>query len=172
MILLVWIAGMLFGLAVIVVVVGKLLPAGHIAQRSIDLGTPRAQVWLLVSDPAGSARWRRNIREIKAESSVNGRVRYVEIGQHEEVPYEIVLQDPPRKQVVRVIDDGMPYGGTWTWTLEEREGGTHLSITENGFVRNPVFRVMSRTVFRPTATIDTYLRDLAKELGEPALPGP
>jgi hypothetical protein len=52
-----------------------------------------------------------------------------------------------------------------------REGnGTALSITEEGFIKNPLFRVLGKLFFSPTATLEQYLRDLAKALGEDATP--
>jgi hypothetical protein len=69
-----------------------------------------------------------------------------------------------------VVDDGLPFGGTWTRELAPAGGGTRLTITEDGFIRNPIFRVMSRLFFPSTGTINGYLRALATELGDSAEP--
>jgi hypothetical protein len=69
-----------------------------------------------------------------------------------------------------VVDDGLPFGGTWTWELAPAGGGTRLTITEAGFIRNPIFRLMSRLFFPPTGTMEKYLRALAAELGDSAEP--
>ena len=42
--------------------------------------------------------------------------------------------------------------------------GTALTITEDGEIYNPIFRVLSKVVFSPYATIDTYQADLRKRL--------
>jgi hypothetical protein len=44
--------------------------------------------------------------------------------------------------------------------------GATLRITENGFVTNPVFRVVSRFLLGYTSEIEKYLRSLAKKFGE------
>ncbi len=72
--------------------------------------------------------------------------------------------EPPRRLVTRITDKTLPFGGAWTFTLQPVDGGTKLTITENGEVYNPLFRVMSRFVFGHTATIDRYLGDLQKHL--------
>ena len=43
-------------------------------------------------------------------------------------------------------------------------GGTRLTITEDGFVKNPVFRLLSKTVFSPTASLERFLADLGAHL--------
>ncbi len=60
----------------------------------------------------------------------------------------------------------MPFGGTWTFDIEPAGTGTQLTITEDGIVRNPIFRFVSRFVFGHYKTQETYLRDLAKKFGE------
>jgi hypothetical protein len=49
-------------------------------------------------------------------------------------------------------------------------GGTRVTIREDGEVSNVIFRFMSRYVFGQTATMDGYLNSLAKRFGEEATP--
>lgn len=39
-----------------------------------------------------------------------------------------------------------------------------MKITEEGFVTNPLFRVLSKFVFGHDATMKTYLADLSRKL--------
>ena len=80
------------------------------------------------------------------------------------IAFEAQESEPPRRLVTRITDKTLPFGGAWTFTLQPVDGGTKLTITENGEVYNPLFRVMSRFVFGHTATIDRYLTDLQKHL--------
>jgi hypothetical protein len=41
-----------------------------------------------------------------------------------------------------------------------------LDITENGFIKNPLFRTLSHLVFSPTASLEAYLKALAARFGE------
>jgi uncharacterized protein YndB with AHSA1/START domain len=163
-------AGALIALGLIAWLVGSLLPRDHVAQVAIDLQAPPARVWALIADVAGTARWRPNVKSVEMRPAVNGRVRFVETTSERPMLFEIVSQEPPAKQVVRVADEGLPFGGTWTWELTPSDAGTRLTMTEDGFIRNPIFRVMSRLFFPPTGTLNGYLRDVAKELGESAEP--
>lgn len=162
--------GVLLGVALIVVIVGSRLPRDHVAQVAIELRAPPDRVWALIADVGGTARWRPEVRGIEMQAAVAGRTRFVETARQGTTPFEVVSQEPPVRQVIRVVDDGLPFGGTWTWDLAPLDSGTRLTITEAGFIRNPVFRVMSRLFFPPTATMEAYLRALAGELGEGAEP--
>lgn len=164
-------AGALVASGAIVALVGLALPSDHVARMSIDLLAPPGEVWSLVSDLAGTARWRPEVQAVDVtEPSADGFARFTERGRHGATPFEVVTQEPTTRQVVRVLDEGLPFGGTWTWDLAPLGDGTRVSITEEGFVRNPLFRVMSRLFFPPTATMEAYLRALATELGEGAEP--
>jgi uncharacterized protein YndB with AHSA1/START domain len=152
--------------------VGLVLPSDHVARMSMDLRATPDQVWELVSDVAGTARWRPEVEGVDVvETTEDGRAaRFIERSSYGETPFTVVSRTATSQQVVRVEDDGLPFGGTWTWELAPSGSGTRLTITEDGFVRNPIFRVMSRLFFPPTATMDAYLRALAAALGETAEP--
>lgn len=154
----------------LVVLIGSLLPRNHVASMTLELRSPAEKVWALVSDVGGTARWRTDLRRVEMIPTADGSTRFVETSRHGAIPFEVVLQEPPRRQVVRVVDDGQPFGGTWTWEIEGTANGSRLTLTEAGFVKNPVFRLASRLFFKPTATLEAYLRALAAALGETATP--
>jgi uncharacterized protein YndB with AHSA1/START domain len=160
----------LVGIAVAVWIVGVFLPREHTARMAIVLGAAPDRVWTIVSDVADTARWRTDVTRVEVQSSPGEPLRFTEHSKYGAIPFQVVSQTPPERQVVRVIDDDQPFGGTWTWELFPEGSGTRLTITENGFVRNPMFRVMRATFFSPTTSLDIYLRALAKALGEGAEP--
>jgi uncharacterized protein YndB with AHSA1/START domain len=163
-------AGLLAGLILLVWMVGSLLPRDHLSQVAIQLEADPDRVWNLISDVGGTGRWRPEVRNIEMQPAVSGRVRFVETTGQGATPFEVLSQEPPARQVIRVVDDGLPFGGTWTWELSPAGSGTRLTMSEAGFIRNPVFRVASRIVFPPTKMMLGYLRALARELGESAEP--
>lgn len=166
-----WIVlAIVIGVPLLLFAVGSFLPRDHVARMSIELNASSDKIWTLVSDLADTPRWRKDISGVTVDSAPGGPVRYVEQSSHGKVPFEIVSQDPPKGQVVRVVDDDQPFGGTWTWELIPAGAGTRVIITEAGFIKNPLFRVMSKLVFKPTNTIRSYLQALARELGELAEP--
>jgi hypothetical protein len=81
-----------------------------------------------------------------------------------------VLVDPPRRLIGRIADPSLPFGGSWTYDVVREGAGSRVMITEDGVVRNPVFRFMSRFVFGHHATQEAYLRALGRKFGHDATP--
>jgi hypothetical protein len=83
--------------------------------------------------------------------------------------YEAETSLPPEHLVTRIVDKGLPFGGSWDYAISHDGPGSKLTITENGEIYNPVFRVVSR-VMGQTASIDAYLTALAARLGDKYVP--
>lgn len=148
--------GALVALVGVVCVFGALLPARHTASRDIWLPVPKEEVFSLVTNVTAYSQWRSNVRnvEVLAEQPL----RFREKARGGDILYEEVERRAPEKFVVRIADPSLPFGGRWTYLLQTENEGTRLSITEDGIVRNIVFRFMSRFVFGHTATMDAYLK--------------
>ncbi len=165
------VAGIVVGLGLAVVIIGALLPQGHLASRSIRLRRTPSEVWAAIHDIEGFTAWRTGLKKVERLPDADGRTRWKEVGAHNTIPYEIVEAAPPSRLVTRIADPNPPFGGTWTYVVEPAADGSIVTITERGEVHNPVFRFMARFVFGHTATIDEYLRDLAKKFGEVSVAG-
>ncbi len=83
--------------------------------------------------------------------------------------YELVADVPAQRMVTRIRDTDLGYSGQWTYSFTPENGGTRVTIREDGEVSNVLFRFMSRYVFGQTSTIDGYLTSLAKHFGEEAV---
>jgi hypothetical protein len=110
------------------------------------------------------------LERVELLEDVDGRIRFREDSKNGRITYELFEDDPPEKLVTRIVDVDLGYSGTWTHSLSPTEQGTRLRITEQGDVPNVIFRVMSRFVFGHTATMDAYLRALARKFGEEVMP--
>ena len=141
----------LFGVAGIVVLVcliaiaGAMLPRDHDASRTVRLRRPPQDVWNAVTTETGKS----------------------------SVPVEVVERDPPRRLVTRVTAAEKNFGGTWTIAIapEAASNGSApasvLTITEDGWVANPIFRFVSRVVIGHHATMDGLLKQVAAKFSEP-----
>jgi hypothetical protein len=87
-----------------------------------------------------------------------------EAGKQGSILYRVEALEPPSRLVTRIADPALPFGGTWTFELMPKDGGTALTITEDGEVYNPIFRFMSKVFFSQTATMEAYLTSLKKRL--------
>lgn len=168
------IVGGLVGLVIVMALIGLTLPREHVAARAAQLDRVAIEkAWSALVDVDGQIAWRRGLRRVE---HVDDR-RFREHTSQGKILYEVADEQAPRLRVTRIADDRLPFGGRWIYELSENRSGTRLTITEDGFVKNPVFRFLSKTVFSQAATIERFLIDLGAHLGtpvtvEPASPSP
>ena len=128
----------------LVAVIGATLPRNHVASRSLAVRRSPEEIWPVIMQATASSG----------------------------VPVDVIQSDPPRRQVTRVKDTEKMFGGTWTITVTPTATGGALTITEDGWVGNPIFRFVSRYVMGHHATMDGILKAVAAKFGEePALSG-
>ncbi|MEE2657259.1 MAG: hypothetical protein VX733_02065 [Candidatus Latescibacterota bacterium] len=134
-------------------IIGALLPVRHeVALRTV-LDAPPQHVLELISEAPMHSGWR---------SEVSG----------DKPPLEAASAIARERLVTRIIDDDLPFGGTWTFVVEPSGAGTRLTITERGEVYHPVIRALHHVIHDPEEMIRTYLRTLKRQLSgveEPAL---
>ena len=161
----------LVALVLVIVAVGAMLPVKHTASRQVKLHQPPEKVFALINDPATFPAWRGKVKgskEIKVEilPEKNGHRMFRETGADGTILYEVMTVEPNKRLVTRIADPSLPFGGKWTYEILPAGDSTTLRITEDGEVYNPVFRFASRFIFGHSATIEEYLRDVAKSFGE------
>ena len=151
--------GALVVLAAVIAIIGSMLPRTHTASRTLRVKRAPVDVWPAITQAMSAS----------------------------DVPTDIVESDPPRRLVSRVKDAEKMFGGTWTVAIApvdastssgqalstgSGQAGCTITITEEGWVANPVFRFVSRYVMGHHATMDAMLRAVAKNFGEePQLSG-
>ena len=163
---LLWILAVVAGLMAAVVVIGFLLPRDHVATRSVRLPVPPDEVWTVLSDHAAETQWRSGLRSVARAPDRDGRAVWEEVDSHgQRLLLETLESEPPRRLVRRIVDTGLPFGGTWTIEVAPDAPGSIVTVTEAGVVTNPVFRFVSRFVMGHTATIDAYLKALGRRFG-------
>ena len=136
-------------LVAVVAAIGALLPRDHVASRTLTTRRPAEELWALVANPA-----------------------FARDATGQDVPIETVESVPVKKLVTRIADPNQPFGGTWTFVITPTPTGSTLTISEAGWVSNVIFRFVSRFIMGHHATMDSYLRNVAKRLNEePELSG-
>ena len=153
-------------LAGAIALIGSMLPKAHVASRSILLHRSPQEVYAVVRDFGSAPKWRADVKRIEVETPVYFR----EEGKHGTVNYELVEDVPAQRMVTRIRDTDLGYSGQWTYSFTPENGGTRVTIREDGEVANVLFRFMSRYIFGQTSTIDSVLTSLGKHFGEEAAP--
>jgi hypothetical protein len=136
--------GGLAALIALMAALGSMLPRNHKASRTLRVKHAPQDVWNAVTAATGAS----------------------------SVPVDVLENQPPYRLVTKVKESEKNFGGTWTIAIEAEPLGSALTITEDGWVGNPIFRFMAKYVFGHHATMDGILKQVAKTLNEePALSG-
>jgi len=142
-----WIVIVVGGLVLLIAIIaaiGATLPRNHTASRTLRVRRPPQDSWTAIAEAMSAA----------------------------DVPVDIVETDPPRRLVSKVKETEKMFGGTWTVAIAPVDTGSTVTITEDGWVGNPIFRFVSRFLMGHHATLDGMLKSVATQLGEePSLSG-
>ncbi len=128
-------------LVAVIALVGSMLPRAHKASRTLRVTHPPDDVWAAVNAATAAS----------------------------SVPVDTLESVPPYRLVTRVKESEKNFGGTWTIVVAPTPQGSALTITEDGWVANPIFRFMARYVIGHHATMDGILKQTAKALNEDAV---
>ena len=159
------IGGGLVVLVALMALVGAMLPRDHHATRRARFhAAPDALYAVLMGPPD----WRTGVKGFGVLPDQDGRKRWWEQDTHgQKITFELVEAKPPERVVTRIAEAGLPFGGSWTFEIAPvAGGGAELRIREDGEVYSVFFRFMARFVFGYTASIETYLRDLAVKFND------
>lgn len=154
----VWSTASIVGVSALVLAVGWSLPEHHIARGQRIVGASPQAVWDRITDFEHAVDWRSGLESV---TNVSGRevATYEEQSEFGVIRFEVVESVAPERLRTRVIENS-DFGGTWTYELRTVDGGTDVSITEDGEIFNPLFRVITRFVLGYDATLNAYLDDL------------
>ena len=133
-------AGGLVVLVAGIAAIGSMLPRNHKASRTLRLKRSPAEVWPVV----------------------------IQATEASDVPVDVLERHPPHRLVTRVSEKEKNFGGSWTIAIAPTPSGADVTITEDGWVANPIFRFVSWFVIGHHATMDALLKQVAKALSEPA----
>lgn len=169
---------LLVGIGAIIVLVGllaiygALLPRTHVASSSIVLKQPPDSVWPVIRDLGALPSWWRDVKRSVRLPDEGGKERWEQQTGMGPMSLEIAESLPPVRLVTRIIPrpGAADFGGTWTYEIAVAGGGSRITITEEGWVANPLFRFMSYKVFGLYGTMDGCLKALGSRFGESVQP--
>lgn len=159
-------------IALLIVGWGALLPKKHHSEDSVIVKADPAEIWNAISDVKDSPSWRSDVTRVEVLDDANPASHWREFNKNNGVTFRLDHSQPPSQRVVSIDDPALPFGGTWTMTIEPFEPGiTHVRIDEEGEVRNPVYRWVSRYIIGQRSSMERYLLDLQKHFAAKAATG-
>ena len=142
---------------------GSRVPVAHTASVSDVVPASQEKVWELMTDTASQPNWRTGLKAVSPLPSENGATCWAEVTSGMTMPLCADVRVAPVRQVVRIADPKLPFGGTWTYVLEPAgENATKVTITENGTTGPAMWRFVDHYILHEDGEIKTYLGDLKR----------
>jgi uncharacterized protein YndB with AHSA1/START domain len=149
---------------------GRSLPREHSVASTITLVVPVDSAYAVLRDIGGSARWWSDVQSVTRLVGTQRESWEEDMGSMGKVRIEVTSSVPPNRLVTTILNDTQQdWGGVWTYEIEASGSGTEVTITEDGWVASPFFRVVAKLMGHHR-TMDSQLTSLAARFGETASP--
>lgn len=167
--------GALFVLLILAAVVGTCAyggskPEAHTASGSETINAPVAEVFALQADVLKTPQWTGLVKEVRDyKEKEDGTASWLEIwndGNEFDMKRTAYVKDKLLR--VEIQDRAEVFHGSWTFDFAEANGGTRVTITEEGVIPNAFIRGMYHLVANTDDTLKKHLQILKKEAEERA----
>jgi uncharacterized protein YndB with AHSA1/START domain len=149
---------------------GLTMPREHSGSSRIQLTVPRDSVWATLRNFGDYPKWDKDFKSSVRGEPRHGHEVWVQEAGGMTMSLEFKEVRAPSRLVTEVItDEKSQWGGVWTYELTSTGSGTEITVTEDGWIKSPLFRVMMK-VMGTHATMDGVLKNLAAKFGEMATP--
>jgi ribosome-associated toxin RatA of RatAB toxin-antitoxin module len=142
---------------------GATMPIDHSVSVTGTVAAPPEKVFALITNIAAGPTWRPEVKSVEILPQDNTRDAWVEdLGSGMKMKFlaTTTVAPDPSGHALRVVKlDDPSYGGTWTYDLSPGPdpNTTTLKITEDGFIKSPIYRFMMAHVFGPTKNLNDYM---------------
>lgn len=149
---------------------GLTLPRDHVVSSRVQLTAPRDSVWAVVRDFGSYPSWDNDFKSSVRGKSRTGRETWVQESGGMTMAIEMKSVQAPARLVTEIVtDDKSDWGGVWTYDLVANGVGTEVTITEVGWIKSPIFRVMMK-LMGSHSTMDGVLKALGARFGDQVTP--
>jgi uncharacterized protein YndB with AHSA1/START domain len=160
----------LFVLVIIAAVVGTCAygnskPEAHTASGSETINAPVGEVFALQADVLKTPQWTGLVKEVRDyKENPDGTASWLEIwndGNEFDMKRTAYVKDKLLR--VEIQDRAEVFHGSWTFDFAEANGGTRVTITEEGTIPSAFIRGMYHLVANTDDTLKNHLQLLKKE---------
>lgn len=150
---------------------GSRQPREHRASSTITLVAPADTVWAVIRNIGESDEWWDDVRSVRRLLDKPRESWEQDMGMVGKVRISVTSEVWGERLVTTILnDEQQDWGGRWTYTITRGAAGTEVTVTEDGWVEKPLFRVVAKLMGGPHRTMDSYLRSLGAHFGETVTP--
>jgi len=158
-------SGVLIGLVLVVTVAGAGMKAEHVAKASRLFAAPPERVWTALLSIRQLPIDRSDLANIESPVEKNRVPASLEV-LGSPVRIEASKQRPPVELVIKTVEPGLAYSGTWTILLTPDDDQTRVTIVEEATIRSRALRFLVRTVLGDDVLLEGIFRAVTRKLSE------
>ena len=154
----------LVGLFLVVLLAGAGMNANHVAKSSRLFAAPPERVWTALLSIRQLPLDRSDLTNL--ESAERNRVPASLEVLGSPVRIEAPTQRPPSQLVVKTVEPGLAYSGTWTIVLSPEDDKTRVTIVEDATIRSQSLRFLVRVILGDDILLQGIFRAVKRKLAE------
>jgi uncharacterized protein YndB with AHSA1/START domain len=141
---------------------GRRMPEGHRASGSALVAAPIAEVFALHADPRKRPEFVPQVKEIRDfKDEGDGKASWTELWKDRNTfRMRLAECEQDRRLTMEIQVNKNVFHGTWTFEFAEEEGGTRVTITEDGRIPSPLTRGVYNLLADTDETLRKYLENL------------
>jgi hypothetical protein len=158
-------SAVLVGLLLLVTMAGAGMKAQHVAKASRLYAAPPERVWTALLSIRQLPLDRSDLANIESPIEKNRVPASLEI-LGSPIRIEAPTQRPPVELVVKTVEPGLAYSGTWTIVLTPEDDKTRVTIVEDATIRSRALRFFVRTILGDDVLLEGIFRAVRRKLSE------
>lgn len=155
----------LFIIAILPLVIGLFLPTERRFVKTAQLKSSPQEIWNVITDIKGQEDWRDDVKSIEMINTQKGKEKWTEIPKKgRPITFQVKTFEPPNRFDIEIVESS--FSGYWEGKIIEKNEVTLIEFKEVVFISNPYFKTLSYLFLDLNKTMDLYLANLEKKLGE------
>jgi hypothetical protein len=159
------VSAVLVGLLLVVIVAGGGMRAQHVAKASRLYPVPPERVWTALLSIRQLPWDRSDLANMESPTEKNRMPTSLEV-LGSPIRIEAPTQRPPVELVVKTVEPGLAYSGTWTIVLSQVDDMTRVTIVEDATIRSRTLRFFVRTILGDDVLLEGIFRAIKRKLSE------
>jgi hypothetical protein len=152
-------------LVILPVVIGLFLPTVRTFVKTSQFKSSPQEIWNVITDIKGQEEWRNDVKSIEMINAKKGKEKWTEIPKKgRPITFQVKTYEPPKRFDIEIVESG--FSGYWKGRINEKSGVTEIEFKEAVVISNPCFKTLSYLFLDLNNTMDLYLSNLKKKLGE------
>jgi len=157
--------GILVAGFVLLVVAGSWMEPQHVVSRTRRFAAPIERVWTALLSVRQLPIDRSDLRNMESAAEKDRLPPSIEV-LGSPVKIEARTLQAPVKLVVLTADPGLPYSGTWTFTLGSESDGSRMTIVEDATIHSRPMRFVVGRILGEDVLIEGIFKAVGRKLRE------